>query len=316
MDNSEAVSVHKQAFIHHCISASYFAIIYYDYLLTLPAEYSRYWTGKRKISFASIMFYLNRYLTFLGHIPVILQVFWAESDASHIELSTRHHCQGLILPPDSCVGLTKFHKYLVSIGNIVIGVCLILRTYALYGRTWRILAALGTVAAAEIIYTLYQMWKGTSTPYTMPPGSGFLGCLLPVNEPSSSQLGHLWIGLLLFDVLIFVLTLYKALTGFRDGVSSVLNVILRDGTMYFGVMIIAAIVGILDFRLFSPYIRGITASYGNALSSVMVSRLMLNLRDPELGHSVGTQPSVLTTMVWNHNVATSIESQGEGGVSA
>ena len=50
------------------------ALLYYDFLLTLPLEAERFWTGRR--SWASIFFYLNRYTAILFHIPVIYELFY------------------------------------------------------------------------------------------------------------------------------------------------------------------------------------------------------------------------------------------------
>ncbi|KDR68181.1 hypothetical protein GALMADRAFT_161116 [Galerina marginata CBS 339.88] len=192
---------------------------------------------------------------------------------------------------DSCIGLIKFHEYMITTGQLIIGSCLLLRTYALYGRTRRISGVLGVVAIAEIVYVL---WKSTAGPSNSLSGSDFEGCLLPLDRQASSDLGSLWISLLCFDVLIFGLTLYKALEGWHAGATSVLKVMLRDGTIYFGVMIIIAISGIIDFKFFPSYLRGVTATYGNVLSTVMVSRLMLNLRDPKL-RFIGDSRAEFTT---------------------
>ncbi|KDR79666.1 hypothetical protein GALMADRAFT_137455 [Galerina marginata CBS 339.88] len=138
---------------------------------------------------------------------------------------------------------------LVSIGQVIIGICLLLRTYALYGRTRLMLTVLCTTAAAEMVYVVWQ--TATEKPHSTPSTSnGFERCLLPFGSQGSTQLRPLWIDQLCFDVLIFALTLYKALLMFRDGTSNVLSIMLRDGTIYFGVMIIMAILGIVDFTFF------------------------------------------------------------------
>jgi len=50
------------------------AILYYDYFLTLPMEVEGYWhTGSH--SWASIMFLANRYVAFLGHLPLFYGPF-------------------------------------------------------------------------------------------------------------------------------------------------------------------------------------------------------------------------------------------------
>jgi hypothetical protein len=58
------------------------AILYYDYLLTFSVEFECFWTPRWR-TWGSILFFFNRYLTLLGHIPVIYEFFfWAESDSN------------------------------------------------------------------------------------------------------------------------------------------------------------------------------------------------------------------------------------------
>jgi len=280
-------SVHRQAFIYNCVLASSLVILYYDYLLTLPEEIARYWDSQRKASLAWSLFFLNRYFCLLGHIPIIFQLFWLSSDSRHTK---------------TCAQLVKVHEYMITIGQVIIGICLLLRTYALYGRTRLMLAILTMTALAEMVYVVWQTVaeKGSSTPSSI---SGFEGCLLPIGPQASSQLRSLWIDQLCFDVLIFALTLYKAVQAFRGGGSSILSIMLRDGTIYFGVMIITAIVGIIDFGFFPSYVRGVTASFGNVLASTMLSRLMLNLRDPKLGSTGGSQGHFTTELDFGNSIS-------------
>ncbi|PPQ87416.1 hypothetical protein CVT25_008112 [Psilocybe cyanescens] len=57
-------------------------ILYYDYILTFRDEYNLYWTSKTRFSFATVLFYLNRYATILGHIPMLALGFgsWFHTD--------------------------------------------------------------------------------------------------------------------------------------------------------------------------------------------------------------------------------------------
>ncbi|KAJ7239725.1 hypothetical protein C8J57DRAFT_1372487 [Mycena rebaudengoi] len=50
-------------------------LLFYDYFLTFEWEVSRYW-ARPNLSWATILFFLNRYGTLLGNIPVVLQYFW------------------------------------------------------------------------------------------------------------------------------------------------------------------------------------------------------------------------------------------------
>jgi hypothetical protein len=49
-------------------------ILYYDYLLTLPAEVDRFWRS-RSHTRASAVFLALRYVALLGHIPLFLPIF-------------------------------------------------------------------------------------------------------------------------------------------------------------------------------------------------------------------------------------------------
>ena len=48
------------------------AILLYDYCLTFIAEVERCWVVRR-LNWSLGFFYLNRYLTLLGYIPIILE---------------------------------------------------------------------------------------------------------------------------------------------------------------------------------------------------------------------------------------------------
>jgi hypothetical protein len=50
-------------------------ILYYDYLLTFSMEVERFWS-LRTFTCASFFFFLNRYISVIGHIPVAIEFFW------------------------------------------------------------------------------------------------------------------------------------------------------------------------------------------------------------------------------------------------
>ncbi|KDR69618.1 hypothetical protein GALMADRAFT_145351 [Galerina marginata CBS 339.88] len=299
MDNLDTspASLSGQAFIYNSVYASSLIILYYDYLLTFPEELARYWIGRRKASLAWFLFSLNRYFALLGHIPILIKLFWRSSDSRHIQVNVslgvlldEHQCYSHIV---RCAQLVEVHEYIITIGQVIIGICLLLRTYALYGRTRLALTIICMTAAAESVYVVWKTAteKPSSTSVTL---STHEGCLVPFSFQASTQLRSLWINQLCFDVLIFAFTLYKTLQAFRGGTSNILSIMLRDGTIYFGVMIIMAVVGIIDLSHFPLYIRGVTATMGNVLASTMVSRLMLNLRDPKFGPTGGSQVQSMT----------------------
>jgi len=65
---------------------SWTAILVYDYCLTLFAEVETCW-GVGKLNWGLGLFYLNRYLTLFGYIPVMVQHFGATSNPNKTEVS-------------------------------------------------------------------------------------------------------------------------------------------------------------------------------------------------------------------------------------
>ncbi|KIM38068.1 hypothetical protein M413DRAFT_448092 [Hebeloma cylindrosporum] len=78
------------------------------------------------------------------------------------------------------------------------------------------------------------------------------------------------------------MTLYKAIVLPRPNGVNILTVLLRDGTIYFGVMVVSNLANVLTFMLGGSLTRGAATTFSNVMASVMISRLMLNLRDPSL----------------------------------
>lgn len=62
-------------------------MLYYDYSLTISREIEHFWKGAR-LSFASALFVLNRYLGLLGPIPIFFEYFGHHvSPVSHLSLA-------------------------------------------------------------------------------------------------------------------------------------------------------------------------------------------------------------------------------------
>jgi len=103
-----------------------------------------------------------------------------------------------------------------------------------------------------------------------------------LSAEASIRLAAAWGGLLLFDLVIFVMTIVKAVMIGKSGSRSLLTVLLRDGSVYFLVMVCVTLLNILSFLLGVGYVRGMMTTFANIISSTMISRLMLNLRDASL----------------------------------
>jgi len=256
------------------------SILYYDYLLTITSEIERYWiplargsSPRDVFTWTTFLFLVTRYLGIFGHIPVGMEMFWQKHTSF-------------------CSVLVTYHQFFSIVVQILIGVLLILRTYALYSRSKWVLWLTCSLTALAIgigAYAIVQIH--TSAPPDPLPIN--LGC----NDTISTTQGHCiamaWSGMLLFDIVVFILTLRKAVALGKSGRRTLTDIFFRDGTVYFGCMAIANLSNILTYLLGPPLIKGLTTTLTNVVSLILISHLMLNIRDPKLGGSDSqTIPSI------------------------
>ncbi|KAJ6511174.1 hypothetical protein C8R45DRAFT_1089288 [Mycena sanguinolenta] len=236
-----------------------FTLLFYDFCLTLDLEISRYW-GSR-LNFGAILFFANRYGMLLGNIPVAIQNLWTTVTNSNPRKITA-----------------------------LVGLILIIRTYALYHKSKRILVFMIFVAIATVGVALRSAFN-TPPDIRSDNVQQHVGCAFGITKPRGVNLAIAWAGSGVSDFIIFLLTLYKGLSSGRSRGTNFLTLLLRDGSIYFGVMTLSNIWNISSFVL---YTRGISTTFTNIISSLMISRLMLNLRDPSLLHIPEETPEPLT----------------------
>ena len=62
------------------------AVLVYEYFLTLLLEVERFWSAKR-LSWSMFLFFLNRYLTLVGHIPLTVEYLFYSTSPSKLTVS-------------------------------------------------------------------------------------------------------------------------------------------------------------------------------------------------------------------------------------
>ncbi|KAJ7105707.1 hypothetical protein C8R44DRAFT_806694 [Mycena epipterygia] len=240
-----------------------FTILVYEYILTLEREVSRFW-GTR-LTWGAFFFYLNRYSSLLGTVPIVVQYFSTTTDPDKMP---------------RCKALRAYHQYFALISQVLVAVMLIMRTFALYQRSKKILAFTTLVTVAAFTFAVWILTTGNAID-TLPPAAAVFGCPIGTSHAKSLRLGTAWSGMLVFDVMIFALTVFKALRlNARRG--DLLTILIRDGSVYFALMIISNACNIGTYTMGGPFISGTATTVTNVTSSVMISRLMLNLRDPTI----------------------------------
>jgi len=113
--------------------------------------------------------------------------------------------------------------------------------------------------------------------------TGTPGCNVVYANKGAIQQAVAWEGLLLFDSMIFVLTILQTYRGrhrhhfISSGRFDIVSLVLRDGAIYYAIMVLSNLGNIVTFYLVRPALRGCLASFTSCLSITMMSRLMLNL---------------------------------------
>ncbi|KAJ7473252.1 hypothetical protein FB451DRAFT_1248846, partial [Mycena latifolia] len=236
-----------------------FTLLFYEYFLTLDWEVSRYWAAEFK--WPNLLFFANRYGALLGNIPVVIQFFWTT--------------------PSSPNKLITYHQYFILATQFVVGAMLLLRTYALYERNNRILAFIAVVSAGTAGVAVWAVLSGKTgdNGVNLPL---YVGCTYAISHAKSLGLAGAWAGMATFDSMIFIMTLYRAFSRHNANGLNLLGVLLRDVLTFSPLSRIIVAASLSNILTFLPYTRGVVTTFANIIPAIMISRLMLNIRDPAL----------------------------------
>ncbi|CAE6350188.1 unnamed protein product [Rhizoctonia solani] len=264
-----ATTVYHLAAVKSFMLAS-FALMIYDHMITLAEEVDRIW--QREWTGATWLFVLNRYLTELQFIVNVV--------------SFHHpHWTGKVSP---CDDFMPFPAVSTLISIAIAEIIMVLRTYALYQRNKYILRLLAFFWAGQVIVMVTTLRHPTRV--ELP--EGLVGC---IQGASGNYSVAFWLAPLATDSVIFGLTVFKALEYIHKMKYRVplIHVILRDGILYFTVILTANLLNCLLCFLAPSSIKVIGASFSQIITVVMISRLQLNLRS----ESIYPTPSMPTSQL-------------------
>ncbi|TCD63149.1 hypothetical protein EIP91_005908 [Steccherinum ochraceum] len=242
--------------------ASAMVVLYYDYLLSLPDEVKLYWRrGAPKFSWGLLFFYLNRYTALLGHIPVAIE-YYAQS------LSVQKYVH-------------FYHQLFAAMSTAIVTTLFILRTYALYERSHVILMVLLAVALTVLSVACWALLINQRSREQPDGVISSLGlCDLTLSTSDARFLAVAWSTVLVFDAIVFSLTIRQRSRSGRSRGDGLFALVVRDGTIYFGVLSVLYTIDILTFLLTNTVHKGIIVVYTNVFSSILMNRMMLNIRNP------------------------------------
>ncbi|KAA1473152.1 hypothetical protein DENSPDRAFT_881815 [Dentipellis sp. KUC8613] len=252
-------------------------ILYYDFVLTLAQEIELYWPSQHPLGWASSIFLVNRYLTVLGHFPIVAELFLTYKQAGAVDLWNSSFASA----GQTCIAIQGYHNYYIVILQLLVAALCFLRIYALYDRNVGVIwffASLGIGAFALGTWSNLAAGKKSSAsglPHILP--IDIIGCHSLTPREVGKQLAIAWTGVLVIDCSVFFMTLYRASRIQMQG--RLLHILVRDGAI---ALFLTNLSNVLLFLLGPPASKGTLAIFTNVLSATLINRLMLNLRKTNL----------------------------------
>ncbi|KAF7341261.1 hypothetical protein MVEN_01861900 [Mycena venus] len=250
-------------------------VLYYDHLITASKEVDLVW--RRGKSLSSYCFFVNRYFAFVSGIPVAVIPFLAPSTETCHRLSLFRE-GAIVLTQLIAGGTTLSPAFISGFDAFRPTVIMIIRVYALFGRTRRVLWFMIATAASVVAVSLWSVSGQEGSRSTL-----IGGCHYSLTESTAYHLAGSWLALFCFDAIIFALTIYHAHYAHRWRIrqTNIHTLVVRDGAMYFGVLALANLANIATYYFveYWPYLPGALATFANCISVTMISRLLLNLHE-------------------------------------
>ncbi|KAI5115308.1 hypothetical protein M0805_000190, partial [Coniferiporia weirii] len=180
------------------------SVLCYEYLVTLDDEVKFFWG--RKFNSVTSLYFINRYASIFASVFLIVRNFTT-------------------LPPK----LYIINQVCRLVIQVCVGVILAVRTYALYGRGRRMGIVLVSLFFCALAVGSWSI-TGKSSKSDLIFVATISGChsALEKEEYGEIHLASAWTSLLIYDTVIFSLTLWKAVEIWKTGPSQFFRVLVRD----------------------------------------------------------------------------------------
>lgn len=264
-------------------AVAFVMILLYDYVLTFGEEVEFIW--KQKISVGSILFLFNRYM------PMI-----------DLVIAMNSYTNRAIQQDKFCLPWVRIDVWITVLCVGIIDVLLLLRTWALWGRSKTILICLSVLLVACILAA-----SGTSLYYSLtvvefPSLDNIRSCLYTI--PNINIIYGSYVSSILFDSTVMILTLIKAVPARQpNGLTPLITQLLKDGVQYFVIIFLTAIVNMIMVNLAPPAPSATLSILYLVMASTLGCRLILNLRGSILRPAYNEENTTiyLNTLVFNNH---------------
>ncbi|KAI5827495.1 hypothetical protein K523DRAFT_391177 [Schizophyllum commune Tattone D] len=278
----------KSLFINNAMHLTSMAILVYDHILTLAMEIEYVWL--RPKNRASHVFFVFRYTALIVTVLATVLGLWT---APLKVRATVHSMRRLSI--DEPVAADDLPPVLIM-----------QRVYAIFGKSRRVLYGLLFYAA---VGSAVILWAISTQKYNMSPSDEVLdsvtGLRCPVTVSGMKYprpgLSAIWITVMVYDFIVFAMTAYKTFGALREPHMPIMQLLLRDGAIYFGSMFALNFANVLTYYVppFQPYLQGFLVPVVSCVSVAILSRMMLHLQETSANRSKQTTGGVeLTTLPW------------------
>ncbi|KAJ3879482.1 hypothetical protein F5051DRAFT_502515, partial [Lentinula edodes] len=225
---------------YHCVEWAQFGIVIYEYLITLDLEVERFWKRKTK-GLGSVLFYVNRYLTLLGNIGIIV----------------------LFMSPE----LVLRHNFVINGMKLADPFAPIWGTASqvqFYLANWKDTSYINTVFPIPVLYEVGTVPSFTTAHFQLKMSRGL-------------HIIYIYTGIFVFDICVVSLTLWKTLKIYKEEhfPGGVGIMILRDGLLYFVVITLFTLANMVTYLVGTDITKSLLTILSNSMSAIMMSRLML-----------------------------------------
>jgi len=248
---------------HELVSTNYlglagFVVLVYDHILTFNDEIQYIWHGKKKI--VIWLFLINRYVTPLGFI-INLNAYMSPSWSI-----------------ETCRQFVVYEGIMGFFGVAVASLMMLVRIHAIYYGDLYVMSIMWLLFWGMVIV---NVWLLTTTGPVIHPG--IAGCSMLFGQ--SHNIGR-WVSAtawtpLCFDTVVIALVIFRTrrivLAKIAEQ-SKVVTVLIRDGIMYFSVILAVNLVLAVMIVRAPDGIKNIFAQFQLILTVTMMSRITLNLR--------------------------------------
>ncbi|KAG7087337.1 hypothetical protein E1B28_013313 [Marasmius oreades] len=244
---------HLLASKYHVLAST--IMLCYDHILTFDDELKYFW--QRKTTFPFWLFLTFRYAS-----PIVSIINLV---ASHEPNWVGDACKNWIWLP-------------IAIGSIIrfaTGIIMILRVHAVYAEATWVLWLMLPIFIGHLVVMGWAIPAGG--PANLPPG--FIGCIPKPKAGTGLRLPSIYIAALVFDATVFALTLGRAIYYRASSpLIPLMTLVIRDGTLYFAVIFVVNLTNGFMMALAPPDLSVINAPFASMIRTILVSRLMFNLR--------------------------------------